>query len=126
MRVIVFLAALILAVPNSYSNEIELDGVVIDRTISRFGKDFFFYYTSYWRELPSTEGLTVTVHEVVYPQAGTRLWLEVEQTKIYETYFGRRQNDVKQAAEQAILRSINEVARIRASEMTGGSLDEGF
>jgi len=109
--------ALILMTPFSQADEIELGGMVLDRTISRFGKDFFFYYTSYWRDIPSTNGITVVVNERVYPQAGTYLWVEMEQQKVFETYFGRRQNDVKKLAEQAILISINEVARIKADSV---------
>ena len=109
--------ALILMTPFSQADEIELGGMVLDRTISRFGKDFFFYYTSYWRDIHSTNGITVVVNERVYPQAGTYLWVEMEQQKVFETYFGRRQNDVKKLAEQAILISINEVARIKADSV---------
>ena len=105
--------------PLSHADDIELGGVVIDRTITRFGKDFFFYYTSYWRDIPSTDGLTVVIHERVYPQAGTHLWIELDQELIYQTYFGRRQNDVKTMAEQAIMVSINEVAKIRANDLLG-------
>lgn len=107
----------VLITPFSQADEIELGGMVLDRTISRFGKDFFFYYTSYWRDIPSTNGITVVVNERVYPQAGTYLWVEMEQEKVFETYFGRRQNDVKKLAEQAILISINEVARIKADSV---------
>jgi curli production assembly/transport component CsgE len=97
--------------------EIELDGLVLDRTISRFGKDFSFYYSGYWRDMPATEGTTVVIYEQVYPQAGTFLWVEMNQKRIYQTYFGRRYNDVKQMAEQAIILSINELANIQTSKM---------
>ena len=101
--------------------DIELEGLVLDRTISRFGKDFTYHYAGYWRDMPSTEGVTVVIFEQVYPQAGTYLWVEMNQTKIYHTHFGRRYNDVKQMAEQAILQSINELANIETARMLGES-----
>ncbi len=116
----------LLFTPVSQADEIELGGMVLDRTISRFGKDFFFYYTSYWRDIPSTNGITVVIHEQVYPQAGTYLWVEMEQTKIFHTYFGRRQNDVKKMAEKAILISINEVARVKADSVFDTPQDNNF
>lgn len=121
----ILLLTLLLA-PISQADEIDLGGMVLDRTISRFGKDFFFYYTSYWRDIPSTNGFTVVIHEQIYPQAGTRLWVEMEREKIFETYFGRRQNDVKELAERAILISINEVARIKADSVFDTSQDNLF
>ena len=99
--------------------DIEREGLVLDRTISRFGKDFVYYYAGYWRDMPATEGVTVVIYEQVYPQAGTYLWVEINQVKIYHTHFGRRYNDVKQMAEQAILHSINELANIETARMLG-------
>lgn len=99
--------------------DIELEGLVLDRTISRFGKDFTYYYAGYWRDMPGTDGITVVVYEQVYPQAGTFLWVEMNQSRVYQTYFGRRYNDVKQMAEQAILLSINELANIQTARMLG-------
>lgn len=69
--------------------------------------------------MPSTEGITVVIYEQVYPQAGTFLWVEMDQKRIYQTYFGRRQNDVRQMAEQAILLSVNELASIQTEKMLG-------
>ena len=104
------------------ATDIELGGLVLDRTISRFGKDFTFYYSGYWRDMPSTDGVTVVIYEQVYPQAGTFLWVEINQTRVYQTYFGRRYNDVKQMAEQAVLLSINELANIQTGKMLGEPL----
>lgn len=100
-------------------DDIEISGLVIDRTLTCFGKDFGFYYASYWRELPFTQGVNVTLYETVFPQAGTVLTLEVNGTRIYSTHFGRRANPVKESAEQAILLTIDYLALIRANAITG-------
>ena len=118
-NIICFCTLLLLQSFSSQSADIELSGLVLDRTISRFGKDFSFYYSGYWRDMPSTEGITVVIYEQVYPQAGTFLWVEMNQKRIYQTYFGRRQNDVRQMAEQAILISVNELASIQTEKMLG-------
>ncbi|MFB2727047.1 curli production assembly/transport protein CsgE [Shewanella mangrovisoli] len=100
-------------------DDIEISGLVIDRTLTRFGKDFGFYYSSYWRELPFTQGFNVTLYETVFPQAGTVLTLEVNGTRIYTTHFGRRANPIKESAEQAILLTIDYLAQVRANAITG-------
>ena len=111
---------LLLTSPITFAdNDIEISGLVIDRTLTRFGKDFGFYYSSYWRELPFTQGFNVTLYETVFPQAGTVLTLEVNGTRIYTTHFGRRANPVKESAEQAILLTIDYLAQIRANAITG-------
>lgn len=111
---------LLLASPDSFAdNDIEISGLVIDRTLTRFGKDFGFYYSSYWRDLPFTQGFNVTLYETVFPQAGTVLTLEVNGTRIYSTHFGRRANPIKESAEQAILITIDYLAQVRANAITG-------
>ena len=72
--------------------------------------------------MPATDGVTVVIYEQVYPQAGTFLWVEMNQNRIYQTYFGRRYNDVKQLAEHAVLLSVNELANIQAAKMLGEEL----
>lgn len=111
---------LLLVSPDSFAdNDIEISGLVIDRTLTRFGKDFGFYYSSYWRDLPFTQGFNVTLYETVFPQAGTVLTLEVNGTRIYSTHFGRRANPIKESAEQAILITIDYLAQVRANAITG-------
>lgn len=106
----------------SIANEdIELGGLVIDRTLTRFGKDFNFYYSSYWREIPYTQGYNVIIHETVFPQAGTRLTLQINNQKIYQTHFGRRMSSVEDKAKQAILLTIDYLALMKANELTGES-----
>lgn len=118
-KYLLILLVIQLTITSTRANDIELSGLVLDRTISRFGKDFTFYYAGYWRDMPSTEGVTVVIYEQVYPQAGTFLWLEMNQKRVYQTYFGRRYNDVKQMAEQAVLLSVNELANIQTEKMLG-------
>ncbi|BCV33941.1 MULTISPECIES: curli production assembly/transport protein CsgE [Shewanella] len=101
------------------ADDIEISGLVIDRTLTRFGKDFGFYYSGYWRDLPFTQGFNVTLYETVFPQAGTLLTLEVNGTRIYQTHFGRRASPIKERAEQAILLTIDYIASVRAQSMTG-------
>lgn len=114
-----FLALILLFCLVPAKAEIELSGIVLDRTISRFGKDFVFYFSSYWREVPATDGSTIVVYEQIYPQAGTFLWVELDQRRIYQNYFGRRQNDVKQMAEQAIIVAVDELVKIKTEEWFG-------
>lgn len=109
-------------------SDIEISGLVIDRTLTRFGKDFGFYYSGYWRDLPFTQGFNVTLYETVYPQAGTLLTLEINGTQIYRTHFGRRAMPIKERAEQAVLITIDYIAQIKANALTTdmASSSDGF
>lgn len=128
IRVCLLAIVLMFSFQTYADDDIEISGLVIDRTLTRFGKDFTFYYASYWRDLPFTQGFNVTLIETVFPQAGTKLQLEINGKTIYITHFGRRANPIKESAEQAILRTIDYMAQVRANAITGelaGSSD-GF
>lgn len=126
------LAAMLTCSPSAFAttaiDEIEISGLVIDRTLTRFGKDFSFYYSSYWRDLTFTQGFNVTLNETVYPQSGTLLTLDINGTQVYATYFGRRADSVKEKAEQAVLMSIDYIAQVKAQALTGelSSSYDGF
>ncbi|MCL2919044.1 MULTISPECIES: curli production assembly/transport protein CsgE [Shewanella] len=104
-------------------DEVEISGLVIDRTLTRFGKEFSFYYSSYWRELPFTQGFNVTLTETVFPQAGTLLVMEINGQKIYSTHFGRRASSIKDKAEQAVLITVDYLAQVRANALLGEGAD---
>lgn len=106
-------------------DEVEISGLVIDRTLTRFGKEFSFYYSSYWRELPFTQGFNVTLTETVFPQAGTLLVMEINGTKIYSTHFGRRASSIKDKAEQAVLITVDYLAQVRANAIVGDDIELG-
>lgn len=116
--VCVIVALLFISPVNANDEDIEISGLVIDRTLTRFGKDFHFYYSGYWRELPFTQGFNVTLYETVYPQAGTLLTLEVNGNQIYRTHFGRRASPIKERAEEAVLLTIDHIAQVRANALT--------
>ncbi|PKG55251.1 curli production assembly protein CsgE [Shewanella sp. Choline-02u-19] len=126
MRGILLVLLLIIssAMPSmAEDSDIEISGLMIDRTLTRFGKDFGFYYASYWRDLPFTQGFNVTLYETVFPQAGTLLRLEVNGVTIYRTHFGRRASPIKERAEQAILLTIDYLAQVRANAITAEFAD---
>ncbi|MBV7316497.1 curli production assembly/transport protein CsgE [Shewanella sp. NIFS-20-20] len=115
---VICLALCLFGTPSKANDDIEISGLVIDRTLTRFGKDFSFYYSGYWRDLPFTQGFNVTLTETVFPQAGTKLMLDVNGTVIYVTYFGRRASPIKEKAEQALLLTIDYIAQVRANALS--------
>ncbi|WP_051216179.1 CsgE family curli-type amyloid fiber assembly protein [Ferrimonas futtsuensis] len=62
MRLLILMLLMAMPLP-SPGEDIELDGMLFDRTLTRFGKEFIYYYAGYWRNLPGTQGFIVTVYE---------------------------------------------------------------
>lgn len=91
--------------------EIVLSGIVLDRTISRFGKEFVRQFTLSWQNIPKTAGVNLVIKETKLPRSGTRLVIEVKGLIVYQTYFGMKQKPMKDAIKQAIYYSMEGVAR---------------
>ena len=94
--------------------EIEISGLLLDRTISRSGHEFSLL----WQDMPNTVGTNVVIKETVVPRAGTRLVVEMNNTIIYGTYMGRRIEPVEDKVEQAIYTTIDAIARSQFIEQS--------
>ena len=86
----------------SQAKELEIDGLVLDRSISRFGHQFYFEFANLWRDLPSTAGFNIEIKETVLPRAGTRLVLRMNNQIVYVTYLGRRLEPLDERVKQAM------------------------
>ncbi|MEM5549368.1 curli production assembly/transport protein CsgE [Pseudoalteromonas neustonica] len=93
------------------ADELEIDGLVLDRSISRFGHQFYFEFSNLWRDLPSTAGFNVEIKETVLPRAGTQLTLMMNNQTVYVTYLGRRLEPISDRVEHALYGVMDAMAR---------------
>jgi len=93
------------------AEELEIDGLVLDRSISRFGHQFYFEFSNLWRDLPSTTGFNIEIKETVLPRAGTQLALVMNNQTVYITYLGRRLEPLDKRVEQALYSVMDAMAR---------------
>ena len=93
------------------AQELEIDGLLLDRSISRFGHQFYYEFSNYWRDLPSTAGFNIEIKETVIPKAGTKLTLIMNNQLVYVTYLGRRLAPLDERVEQAVYTVIDAMAR---------------
>lgn len=108
--------------------ELTLSGLVVDRTISRFGKDFYRNFSVLWQEVPPslTEGVNLVIKETIVPRSGTRLEIAIDDKVIYLTHFGRRNTVVKQQVEQAIFHVMSGLARLNFNSQSDDLADSGY
>ncbi|MBB1407879.1 curli production assembly/transport protein CsgE [Pseudoalteromonas sp. SG44-17] len=93
------------------ADELEIDGLVLDRSISRFGHQFYFEFSNLWRDLPSTAGFNIEIKETVLPRAGTKLTLVMNNQIVYVTYLGRRLEPIDERVEHALYSVMDAMAR---------------
>ncbi|WP_268836007.1 CsgE family curli-type amyloid fiber assembly protein [Pseudoalteromonas sp. DL2-H2.2] len=99
-------------IPHSHGadEEVELGGLVIDQSISRFGYQFYFDFSQLWRDVPATSGVNITIKETVLPRAGTRLQVFMNNQLVYATAMGRRGGPLKARVEAALFAIMDAMA----------------
>jgi curli production assembly/transport component CsgE len=91
--------------------DVEVGGLLLDNTVSRFGRDFYFQFSQLWRDIPNKNGINVQIIEQVVPRAGTKLTVIMNHKKIYMTHMGRRNKPINERVEQAVLILIEAMAQ---------------
>lgn len=123
---ILLISALLLCTTKPANSEIEISGLLLDRTISRSGHEFYNKFSLLWQDMPNTVGTNVVIKETVVPRAGTRLVVEMNNTIIYGTYMGRRIEPVEDKVEQAIYTTIDAIARSQFIEQSEDLASSGW
>ncbi|WP_242441583.1 curli production assembly/transport protein CsgE [Pseudoalteromonas piscicida] len=121
IRTLLLSILFIATISPSAQEEVEIDGLVIDQSISRFGHQFYFQFSQLWRDVPNTAGINITVKETVLPRAGTRLEVLMNSRAVYATAMGRRGGSIDERVETAIFTIMDAMAR--AQYQQNGSED---
>jgi len=122
---LVTLSVLLMPASNA-AEDLEIDGLLLDRSISRFGHQFYYEFSNYWRDLPSTAGFNIEIKETVIPKAGTQLSLIMNNQLVYATYLGRRLEPLDERVEQAVYTVIDAMARSNMAASTPDMAKDGW
>ena len=110
----------------AFAEEVDVSGLVLDRTVTRFGKDFYRHFSTLWRDIRQTQGVNTVIDERVMPRSGTRLTIAINNRVVFVTYFGRRQTDIKQQVERGLYAAMDGLAQARLSRGGRDLADSGY
>jgi curli production assembly/transport component CsgE len=79
--------------------DFEIDGLVIDQTISRVGHLFYDELINGWEAPGQTD--TITVRERPDLITGNIVWIEVDDNIVYQERLGTRASDIEEKAQAA-------------------------
>lgn len=111
---------------HSYGQDVEIGGLLLDSTITRFGHEFYYHFSQYWPDIPNTNGINVQIKEQVVPRAGTKLMVIMDHQTIYLTHLGRRQTPIKPKVEQSIYMLIEAIAQSQLSQSNPDLAENGW
>lgn len=79
-----------------------LTGIVVNRTMTVLGWDFFHYFAASWRESPASEHYSVSVHERPTAIRGSEIWIEYNHQRVFQTYLSPARSAVKDISAAAV------------------------
>ena len=118
-------------VKQSQSNdyEIEIDGLVVDDTKTRNGKDFYDLFYRSWEAPPGAKNYTITIAEKPFRLSSTLIIVSINDNTVYQSVLQPRQEIVEFLTREAIamtqdyLANYEEIMQLlNGDDMTGSGI----
>jgi len=85
----------------------EVDGMILDETITKMGRDFYNIFYQYWQQPPEAYNFTIKISEQPAPTLGTMVSVKVNDTRTFHARLQPRYDFIEEASKQAVRISYN-------------------
>lgn len=79
-----------------------LGGVVVNRTVTVLGNDFYQYFSTFWREKDISSKFTISVHERPSARFGSEIWVQFRQKRMFHTFLPPARAQTKRISAMAV------------------------
>jgi len=98
------------AVQNNSSTEsaeldMEIDGLIMDETISKVGRDFFDMFYATWNAPKNAKNFTIAIKEMVLPGLATQITILVNDEEVFKQRVQPRNDIMEQISNYAIYKT---------------------
>lgn len=83
-------------------NSEPLDGIVLNRTVTVLGWDFYQNFVAIWRARFPNNKFTVSVIERPTAQFGSEIWIQYKERRMFRTFLSPARSATKPAAAAAV------------------------
>jgi len=109
--------------------EIEIDGLLVDDTKTKTGKDFYDLFYGSWEAPARAKNYTITISEKPFRLTSTLIVVSINDTPVYQSVLQPRQDIVEGLSQDAIsttqsyLANYEEIMRqLNGDDMTGSGI----
>lgn len=113
----------------SKDDEIEIDGLLVDDTKTKVGKDFYDLFYSSWEAPSGAKNYTITICEKPFRLSSTLIEVSINDTPVYQSVLQPRQEIVQELALNAVvttqgyLVNYEEIMRqLNGADLTGSGI----
>lgn len=86
-------------------------GVVINRTVTVLGKDFYQYFTSIWRQKDEASNYTISIYERPTARFGSEIWVQYRQKRMFHAFLSPARSAAKSISQQAVDIVLNNISQ---------------
>nr|WP_320119149.1 CsgE family curli-type amyloid fiber assembly protein [uncultured Marinifilum sp.] len=97
--------------------DMEIDGLVMDETLSKVGRDFYDMFYSLWQAPKGAKNYTIKIKEMVLPGLATQITILVDDNEIFKQKVQPRYEVLEQMtsyANQLTLRYLSNYEKMKA------------
>lgn len=87
--------------------EIEIDGLLVDNTKTKIGRDFYDLFYANWEPPVNAKNYTITILEKPFRLTSTLIVVSINDNVVYQAILQPRQEIVEQLSEQAAAVTFN-------------------
>lgn len=80
----------------------EIDGMVLDETRSKVGRDFYDVFYTNWQSPPDASNFSISISEQPSPSLGTIIYVEVNDSETFRMRLQPRYDFIQQAGQYAV------------------------
>lgn len=102
-----------------------LSGIVINRTVTVLGRDFYQFFSAAWREQPDGSRYTVSVHERPTAQRGSEMWVQYGQQRVFHAYLSPQRSAARPVSRRAAAIALKNVIDIDVARLLFRDTDLG-
>ncbi len=82
-------------------SDIEIDGLIIDQTQTKIGRDFYDYFYAKWEAPLFIKNYNIYVKERPLPKMGSWIFIEAHEQQVFRQVLRPRAADIEESAKKA-------------------------
>ena len=102
-----------------------LNGMVVNRTVTVLGKDFYRYFSTRWRQSEEASRYTVSIYERPTARFGSEIWVLYRQQRMFHIFLPPARAATRGISEVAVQHVLDNISQRELERMTIRNPDLG-
>lgn len=79
-----------------------LGGIVVNRTVTVQGQDFYRYFSAWWREIDQDGRYTISIHERPSARWGSEVWVQFRRDRVFHMFLPPARSRTREISKTAV------------------------